>query len=199
MNFHLRSTVITLLAALGLAVIAYIGAFVSGVPTIYSPLPALTVIPALLLSRPPLDYAVVFIPTLLFLAWNPQLMRHEGKIPKRTYALFAALAVLSILYLAASWKWGLQYQGPQFTAVICSINVAWIGSASACAPTDDGAATRPADPVAPSKAARSPESGFLPIASESNPHLADHVSVSAARLPEFLPDDQPDIRFPTLP
>jgi hypothetical protein len=127
MTLYRRDAVITLLAALGLAVIAYIGAFVSGVPTIFSPLPALTVIPALLLSRPPLDYAVVLIPTLLFLAWNPQLMRHESKIPKRTYALFGVLAVLSILYLAASWKWGLQYQGPQFTAIICSINFAWIG------------------------------------------------------------------------
>jgi hypothetical protein len=105
MSLYRRDAVITLLAALGLAVIAYIGAFVSGVPTIFSPLPALTVIPALLLSRPPLDYAVVLIPTLLFLAWNPQLMRHESKIPKRTYALFGVLAVLSILYLAASWKW----------------------------------------------------------------------------------------------
>jgi hypothetical protein len=54
-------------------------------------------------------------------------MRREREIPKRTYALFSMLAVLSILYFAASWKWGLQYQGPQFTAVICSINVAWIG------------------------------------------------------------------------
>src|ERR1700752_630762 len=71
--------------------------------------------------------------------------------------------------------------------------------ASACVPTDDGAVTKTADPVAPSKAARSPESGFLPIASESNPHLADHVSASVARLRESVPDGRPDIRFPVLP
>lgn len=127
MGFSRRSTIITLLAALGLAVTAYVGLFVSGAPTIFSPFPALTVIPALLLFRPPLDYVVVVIPGILFLLWNPQLMRQEGRIPRRTYILFALLAVFSILYFAASWKWGLQYQGPQFTAVICSINVAWIG------------------------------------------------------------------------
>jgi len=127
MDFSRRGTVMTLLAALGLAVTAYVGLFVSGVPTIFSPFPVLTVIPALMLSGPPIDYVVVVIPCPLFLLWNPQLMQQEGKIPRRTYILFALLAVLSILYFAASWKWGLQYQGPQFTAVICSINVAWIG------------------------------------------------------------------------
>src|ERR1700730_10974205 len=63
----------------------------------------------------------------------------------------------------------------------------WPGarSALACAsvPTDDGAAISRADPEAPLKAARSTESGFPPAASESNPHLADHVSASVARPP----------------
>src|SRR5580704_17755916 len=71
--------------------------------------------------------------------------------------------------------------------------------AFACVPTDDDAATRPADPGAPSKAARSPESDFLPAASESTPHLADHFSASAARLRESVLDDRPGIRFPVLP
>ena len=126
MNFSRRGTVITLLAALGLTVTASIGLFVSGAPTIFSPFPALTVIPVLMLPQP-LQYSGVLLPGLLFLFWNPQLMRLEGKVPKRTYILFALLAALSVLYFAESWKWGLQYQGPQFTAVICSINVAWIG------------------------------------------------------------------------
>src|ERR1700732_4777105 len=77
--------------------------------------------------------------------------------------------------------------------------VAHSGLACACVPTDDGAATRTADLAVPAKAARSPESGFPSAASESIPHLADHVSVSLARLPESPPDDRPGIRFPTLP
>src|SRR3984893_16808158 len=65
------------------------------------------------------------------------------------------------------------------------------GLASACVPTDDGAATRLADPAANSKAARSTGSAFLPAASESTPHLADHVSDFALRqLPiATMPED----------
>jgi hypothetical protein len=69
----------------------------------------------------------VLIPTLLFLLWNPQLCRAEGGIPKRSYALFVVLADLSMVDFAMSWKWGLKYQGPPYTAIICSINIAWIG------------------------------------------------------------------------
>jgi hypothetical protein len=80
MDLSRRGAVITLLAALGLAVTAYVGLFVSGVPTIFSPFPVLAVIPALMLfPGPPLDYVVVVIPCLLFLLWNPQLMRRNGK------------------------------------------------------------------------------------------------------------------------
>jgi hypothetical protein len=54
-------------------------------------------------------------------------MRLEEKVPRRTYILFALLTALSIFDFAESWEWGLHYQGAQFTAVICSIHVAWIG------------------------------------------------------------------------
>jgi len=126
-KFDTRGTVITLFTALGLTIPAYIGVFLTGVPTILSPAPALTVIPVLILSYWHLDYAVVFLPALLFLLWNPQLLRGEGKVPKRTYVLFVLLATLSVVDFVASWKWGLWYQGPQFTVIVCSINIAWIG------------------------------------------------------------------------
>jgi hypothetical protein len=126
-RFTRHGTVITLLTALGLIVPAYIGSFLSGVPTVFSPLPALTVIPLLMLVEWHLDYAVVLIPVLLFLLWNPQLFREEGKIPKRSYVLFALLVVLSVVDFSVSWKWGLKYQGPPYTAIVCSINIAWLG------------------------------------------------------------------------
>src|SRR5208282_5321033 len=70
---------------------------------------------------------------------------------------------------------------------------------SACAPTDVGATTRLADPRVPSMAARSTESGFLPAAVGSGPHLADHVSVSVVRPLESSPDGQPGNRSPAPP
>jgi hypothetical protein len=72
MKVDRRGTLITLLTALGLLIPASIGLFLSGVPTIFSPLPALTVIPALMLTQWHLEYAAALLPTLVFLAWNPQ-------------------------------------------------------------------------------------------------------------------------------
>jgi hypothetical protein len=116
-----------LLTAFGLLVPASIGIFLSGVPTVFSPFPALTVILALMLAQWHLEYAAVLILTLLFLMWNPQLFRGEGKIPKRSYVLFTFLAILTVVDFVVSWKWGLKYQGPPYTAIICSINIAWVG------------------------------------------------------------------------
>jgi len=113
-KFDRRSTVVTLNTALGLTIPASIGAFLTGVPTVLSPAPALTVIPALILSYWHLQFAAVLLPALLFLLWNPQLLRGEGKVPKRSYVLFALLAALNVVDLVVGWKWGLQYQGRQF-------------------------------------------------------------------------------------
>jgi len=73
-----RGTLITFLSALGLLGPTSIGLFLSGVPTVFSPFPALTVIPALTLAQWHLEYAAVLIPTLLFLLWNLR----KGTYPK---------------------------------------------------------------------------------------------------------------------
>jgi hypothetical protein len=125
-NLNRPATVLTLSAA-GLLVPAYLGVFLSRGPTILCPFPALTVVPALMLAQWHLEYAAVLPPALLFILWNPQLFRAEGKIPKRTYVLLALVATLSAVDLALSWKWGLRYQGPPHTAIVCSINITWIG------------------------------------------------------------------------
>jgi hypothetical protein len=126
-KFNRRDATITLLSALALTIPASIGVFLTGVPTIFSPSPALTVIPVLILLQWHLEYAAVLVPTVLFLLWNPQLFRGEGKIPTRSYILFALLAILSAIDFAASWKWALRYHGPQYAVIVCSINVAWVG------------------------------------------------------------------------
>ena len=127
LNLNRRASVITAWTALGLLVPAYVGLFLTGVPTIFCPFPVLTALPALMLAQWHLEYAVILPPVLIFIFWNPQLFRSDGKIPKRTYVLFALGAILNAVDLAMSWKWGLQYQGPTHTAIVCSINIAWIG------------------------------------------------------------------------
>jgi len=94
---------------------------------VFSPLPALTVIPALFLSDwHNLGNAAVILPMLLFFLWNRQLFRGEARVPKRSYVLLALLAALSVIDFVVSWKWGLRYQGPQYTVVVCSVTIAWL-------------------------------------------------------------------------
>lgn len=123
MNPASKTTVLTFVAGLGLSIPASIGLLVSGVPTILCPFPMLTILPAFLLSDLDLAKAAVAVPTLLFFAWCPGLFRGQARIPTRSYALFIVAAILSVIYFVESWKWGLEYQGPLFTHVVCIVNI----------------------------------------------------------------------------
>ena len=72
-------------------------------------------------------------------------------------------------------------------------SVPWLAAysalASASVPTDDGAAIVCADRVARSKASKSRESDFLPVASAATPRPADRVSVCVSPPCESSPDD----------
>jgi hypothetical protein len=105
---------------------AVIGLGFGGVPSVLGPFPALTVLPAFHLSARPLSLAVLFVPVLLFFAWNPGLFRGDAKIPKRSYVLLALATVLSIFWFVSGWSYGLKYRGPEFTYVVCIVNIAWI-------------------------------------------------------------------------
>jgi hypothetical protein len=113
------------MAGLGLLVPASMGLLVSGVPTILCPLPALTVIPAFLLSNLGLWKAAIVVPTLCFFAWNPGLFRGDAKVPKRSYALLIILILLGIADFVAEWNLGLRYRGSLFTHVVCAVNAIW--------------------------------------------------------------------------
>jgi hypothetical protein len=121
-----KSGVATMMAGLGLLVPASAGLIACNVPTMLCPFPALTVLPAFLLSGRYFFRAAVAIPMLLFFVWHPGLFRGEAIVPKRSYVLLAIAIVLSVVYFVVSWTWGLQYQGPQYAHVVCAVNVAWV-------------------------------------------------------------------------
>lgn len=121
-----KSGVATMMAGLGLLVPASVGLLGASIPTMLCPFPALTVLPAFLLSDFYLFKAAVAVPMLLFFVWRPGLFRGEAIVPKRSYVLLAIATVLNVVYFAASWHWGLQYQGPQYVHVVCAVNVAWV-------------------------------------------------------------------------
>lgn len=121
----MKSGVWTLAAGGGLLVPAYVGLLLSGVPTLLCPLPALTVIPAFVmssLSAGRFTRAAVLVPTLLFFAWNPALFWGEARVPKRTWALLGIATVLSAVWFVGSWKYGLEYQGRRHTYLVCVVN-----------------------------------------------------------------------------
>jgi hypothetical protein len=88
----MKYILITSIAGLGLLIpaAAGLGLFLPGAPTVFSPLPALTAIPALLLTDwHNLGNAAVILPMLLFFLWNRHLFRGEAEVPKKSYVLLA--------------------------------------------------------------------------------------------------------------
>jgi len=119
----------TVAVAFGLVVLAWIGCFSNGIPSLICPLPTITILPAFFLaSRPfhvPYQLAVL-VPALLFFAWNPGLFRGQCQIPRRSWVLLIILSALSVAYFIGSWRLGYQYQGREYTVVICALNVVWL-------------------------------------------------------------------------
>jgi hypothetical protein len=117
----MKSARITFAAGLCLLVPAWIGLFSTGGPTVLSPLPALTALPAMF----GLAFGAMAVPSLLFFAWNPGLFRGDAKVPKRSYWLLGTAIILSPIWFVIGWKWGLQYQGVRYTYVVCAGNIVW--------------------------------------------------------------------------
>ena len=123
-----NDAVLTLAAGLGLVAPASIGLLLTGVPTLICPLPALTILPALILSSwPGQAYRyVVLLPSVLFFAWNLSLFRGKALIPKRSIVLLAITTGLSVVYFVKFWKDGVRYEGSKFTELVCLVNALWL-------------------------------------------------------------------------
>ena len=120
-----------IMSGLSLVVIASMGLGIltsAGAPTIYCPLPTLTILPMFILSRWGLGTAAVLVPVVLYFAWFPGLlMRGYSRLPKRIVWLIAALSVLTVVDFSIEWKDGLEYQGSNYTMIVGIINVIWLG------------------------------------------------------------------------
>src|SRR6266550_2755613 len=106
MGFRPVAMIVT---ALALPLLTWIGAFSTGVPTLHSPLPLLTVLPALVLSRWHLEYLPILVPSVLFFLWTPGVRKNSRPdIPKRTIVLLSLLTVLTVVYFVAGWRDGIR-------------------------------------------------------------------------------------------
>ena len=123
----MNSRLVVVGAGICLLIPASIGLFSSGVPTLYCPLPTVTILPAFILSRWHLEAAAVIVPTLLFFLWNANLLANpRPHMPRRTFALLGLLTVLSIVDFRFGWKDGIHYQGVRYTEGICVLNLMWL-------------------------------------------------------------------------
>jgi hypothetical protein len=113
---------VTFLAGMALLVPGSTPFLISG-PSISAPNPALVVVPGFLLGVP-----AALLPAIPFFAWNPALFKGSKALPRRTYILFIATVVLTAIWFAAGWKFGIQYQGAHYTRVVCMINALWIAA-----------------------------------------------------------------------
>lgn len=119
--------VLVIILGLSLVLLAWIGLFSAGVPTLYCPMRTMTVLPAFALSRLNLQNAAVLVPMILFFLRNPGLLvRQQSNLPKRTVGLVGLLSALTILDFVLEWKYGLQYRGAHHTIAVYIINVLWL-------------------------------------------------------------------------
>lgn len=109
----MNSRLLVIAAGLCLPIPAWIGLFSSGVPTLYGPLPTLTILPAFMLSRWHLHYLAILVPSILFFLWSPGLLLHQrSNVPKRTIALLGLLTALTIVDFVFEWNYGVRYAFP---------------------------------------------------------------------------------------
>jgi hypothetical protein len=124
----MNSRLLVIVAGLCLLIPAWVGLFSSGVPTLYSPLPAVTILPAFVLSRWHLQSLAVVVPSILFFLWSPGLIldQRPKKVPTRTVALLGLLTILAVVDFGFGWKYGVQYQGMYYAVGVGIINVVWL-------------------------------------------------------------------------
>jgi hypothetical protein len=123
----MNSRPLVIASSLSLVIFAWVGLFSAGVPKVYCPLPMLTLLPAIRLDGPRLILVALLIPSVLFIAWSPSLLKcGYTKLPKRTAVLTSVLSVVTVFYFTAHWKYGLEYRGKEHTIIVFLMNVIWL-------------------------------------------------------------------------
>ena len=131
-----RPPVLTVVAAASVGLFSWLGVSAEA-PEVWSPLPAVTILPQMLLSMLLSEAGVLhgrtalwlvrhLIPFVLgpalFVLWNLQLLKGVGEVPRRSRIGLVALSVLTAFALISGWRDGLINQGRVYTASMAALN-----------------------------------------------------------------------------
>lgn len=105
-----------------------LGLFGGGAPTVASPGSMLLLWPALM-GIPP--FLVVLVLVGLFFSWRPSLFSGQPAIPVRTVTLLVVATVLSAVAFVAGWKFGYEYQGPDYVQLCLVLSILMLAACTA--------------------------------------------------------------------
>lgn len=118
------------LIIVGAILVGIIGSMtmIAGVPKLYSPYSFTVVIPALFSSNlnfPPLIFRAVSVLPLVvfFLLWSFSFVKPPFKITLAQKIISGIFIILSVVFNAASFGYGLKYQGELHTYLMYSYNI----------------------------------------------------------------------------
>jgi hypothetical protein len=75
-------------------------------------------------------YAIpAVIGPLLLLKWHPRLVTGAEDVPKRSAVGLTVISILTVIDLASSWKYGVEYQGNEYTVTLVLLNAVAMGIA----------------------------------------------------------------------
>jgi hypothetical protein len=128
-NAKLIYGLIFIISALFLWGVAYASVIPYNMPSLFSPGSMTVVLPLLILDDSPhfhsyaMLLATLAIP-IAFALWSFPLLWGQIRIPKRSKVLTVILILLSIVHLAGSWSYGVEYQGAIHTLSMYLYNIA---------------------------------------------------------------------------
>ena len=122
-------TLIGLILCASLCAMAAYFSCSTGTPTIFSPLPfpvfvSLLAAPSLGATNPWLFAASIPFGTFLLMNFYQLRLAETAPLRTRFTVLLGLVSVLSVLYFAMGWQYGLRFQGPSYTLATASINLA---------------------------------------------------------------------------
>jgi hypothetical protein len=116
--------------AASIVALASLGGMATGIPTVWSPLNVLGLVPALLVSDI-LGAAALALPVIIFGGafawWCPSVWRGQARVPRRSLVLAVIALLMSGANILFGREYGLEYQGASYVRWVTVISVAcWL-------------------------------------------------------------------------